>query len=278
MEIDALKATRSVPGWVKIKLVHGEFALVMAELLDSLESGKHRLAPTFLFVDPFGFGGVPMKLIGRVLNNPSCECFVTFMYEPVARFLSHPQEAIQANFDDLFGTPEWRMVLDEKDPGDRRRKTIELYRQQLMEVAQLPYVRTFEMLNEGNRTEYFLFFGTKNQKGFSKMKESMWRADPVQGRVFSDLTDTRQEVLLRPEAELAPLRARLLERFRGRGWVPIEQVELFVLTETPYSEAIHLRRRTLTPMEQDGLLGASRMDGKRRRRGTYPPGTLLQFL
>jgi hypothetical protein len=109
------------------------------------------------------------------------------------------------------------------------------------------------------------------------MKESMWRADPVQGRVFSDLTDTRQEVLLKPEADLLALRRILQDRFRGRGWISIDQVEQFVLTETPYSEAIHLKRRTLAPMETEGLVAASRMDGKKRRPGSFPPGTLLRF-
>jgi three-Cys-motif partner protein len=276
-EIAELRAGRTVPDWVKVHVEHGAFATVMQNLLDKLETGSRRLAPTFLFVDPFGFGGVPMRLIGRILNNPSCECLVTFMYEPVNRFLGHPDEAVQANFDELFGTTEWRTLVDEMNPVQRRMKTVTLYRKQLMDVAQVPYVRAFEMINEGNRTEYFLYFGTKNLKGFSKMKESMWRADPVQGRVFSDLTDTRQEVLLKPEADLLALRRSLQDRFRGRGWISIDQVEQFVLTETPYSEAIHLKRRTLAPMEAERLVVASRMDGKKRRPGSFPPGTLLRF-
>jgi hypothetical protein len=55
-------------------------------------------------------------------------------------------------------------------------------------------------------------------------------------------------------------------------------VEQFVLTETPYSEVIHLKRKTLARMEADNLVEASRMNGTRRRRGTYPNGTLLRFL
>ena len=134
------------------------------------------------------------------------------------------------------------------------------------------------MINEGNRTEYFLYFGTKNPKGFSKMKESMWRADPVAGRVFSDLTDARQEVLLEAEADLTRLGNLLQHRFRGRGAVAIEEVEEFVLKETPYSESIHLKRRTLAPMEEEKLIAVQAKPGRKRRRGTYPPGTRLTFL
>jgi hypothetical protein len=110
------------------------------------------------------------------------------------------------------------------------------------------------------------------------MKESMWRADPVGGRVFSDLTDTRQQVLLQPEPDLTQLRKLLQQRLRGLGAMPIEEVGVFVLKETPYSESIHLKRRTLAAMEKERLLIAEAGAGKKRRRGTYPPGTLLTFL
>jgi three-Cys-motif partner protein len=277
-EVDEFKKAQAIPDWVKTDVRHGEFAPVMTELLDKVAKEGHRLAPTFVFIDPFGFAGVPMRVIARIVENPSCECLITFMYESVNRFLSHSDPAIQAHFDELFGTPEWKDVAAERDPEKRRDRIVVLYRRQLMEVARLPYVRTFEMINEGNRAEYFLYFGTRNQIGFSKMKESMWRADPVAGSIFSDLTDSRQEVLLEAGADLTRLRSVLQQRFRGRGAVPIEDVEEFVLKETPYSESIHLKRRTLAPMEQAKLVEAQVQAGRKRRRGTYPPGTLLIFL
>ena len=54
---------------------------------------------------------------------------------------------------------------------------LQLYRSQLVDLAGLKYVRTFEMVNEGNRTEYVLFFGTNSSEGLSKMKQAMWKAD-----------------------------------------------------------------------------------------------------
>jgi hypothetical protein len=198
------------------------------------------------------------------------------MYESVNRFLGHPEAAIQARMDELFGTDEWREIAKEKNATKRRDDIIRLYRRQLMEVGGLAYVRTFEMINEGNRTEYFLYFGTNSAAGFSKMKEAMWRVDPSSGAVFSDRTDTAQGVLLEADADVTPLRNALRKQFRGAGGVPIEVIERFVLEETPYSEAKHLKRRTLAPMEHDGVITASLRAGKRRK-GTFPPGTQVIF-
>jgi hypothetical protein len=108
----------------------------------------------------------------------------------------------------------------------------------------------------------------------------MWKADPVRGQVFSDLTDPRQMVLLDPVPDLAPLRRSLQERFHARGWVDIAHVERFVLEETPDAEAIHLKRRTLAEMERQRppLIEARRPPATRARPGDYPPTTRLRFV
>lgn len=279
-ELEQFRANRSIPDWVKYYVSRGEFAEVMTRVLDRLEQEGHRLAPTFTFIDPFGFKGVPMAVIARIVQNPRCECLITFMYESINRFLSHPDPDIQAHYDELFGTEAWRLLLQEEDPDSRRQLIVGLYRRQLVQRAGLQHVRTFEMINRGNRTEYFLHFGTNSLHGLSKMKQAMWRADPERGQIFSDLTDTNQMVLLQPMPDLIGLRNLLQQRFQRQGWIGIDQVEEFVLKDTPYSEAIHLRRLTLRPMEVEKppCLQVRRPEGARNRPGDYPPGTRLKFL
>lgn len=279
-ELADFSAGRPIPKWVKFHVLQGEFASIMTTVLDNLEKERKRLAPTFAFVDPFGFKGVPLEIVTRIVRNPRCECLITFMYEYINRFLSHPSPEIQAQYDQLFGDREWRHLLEEKDPSKRRELIVRLYRRQLRDEAGLQYIRTFEMINMGNRTEYFLFFGTNSPDGLSKMKEAMWRADPEQGQVFSDLTESAQMVLVQPSPDLGLLKSLLRQKFRGRGWVHIDEVTEFVLKETPYSESIHLKRRTLGPMEREkpSLVEVRRPLGSRNRPGDYPPGTRLKFL
>ena len=279
-ELKRFEAGRPIPGWVKYDVMNGQFAPLMTRRLDLIDKEGKRLAPTFAFIDPFGFKGVPMDLIARIVQNPSCECLITFMYESINRFLSHPNSKIEVHLNKLFGTGEWKALTLEQDPDRRRDGIVDFYRQRLIEQARLKYVRTFEMINEGNRTEYFLYFVTNSLTGLSKMKQAMWKADPERGQVFSDLTDTNQMVLLESTPDLARLRNLLRHRFQGHGWVGIDQVEEFVLKDTPYSEAIHLKRLTMAPMEREvpPLMEVVRPPGSRNRPGDYPSGTRIRFV
>jgi three-Cys-motif partner protein len=266
------------PSWVTVQSVPSAFAPAITDLLDSIEANHGTLAPTFAFIDPFGFAGVPLQLISRILDNPRCECLITFMFEPINRFIAHPNQRIQAQFDQLFGGESWRPLLQLPTGPTRRNALVELYRSRLTSVAGAEYVRTFEMIDGGNRTEYFLYFATHSLKGLSKMKEAMWRADPVGGQAFSDFTVSNQMVLLQPQADLDLLRQMLVDRFSEQGLVDIEDVARFVLVDTPFSESIHLKRKTLGPMESEGVLDVRRPPGKRNRAGEYPDGTRLRFL
>ena len=280
LELSRFSETRPIPKWVKYDVLQGQFASLMIDVLERLDREGKRLAPTFAFIDPFGFSGVPLNVIARIVQNPRCECLITFMYESINRFLAHPSEAIRAHFDELFGTDGWRDILEGRDAGNRRDEIVSLYRTQLIDQAKLKYVRIFEMINEGNRTEYFLYFGSNSLSGYSKMKEAMWRVDPISGQVFSDRTDAREMVLFEFTPNLSSLQKLLSARFRGAGWVDIDQVRDFVLMDTPFSEAIHLKHRTLKPMERADppLIVVERPKGARNRPGDYPSKTKIRFL
>jgi hypothetical protein len=261
---------------MRVSTDEGEFAVVVTKLLDELDAEGLQLAPTFAFIDPFGFSGTPMALIARIMKNQRCECLVSFMYESVNRFISHPDDSIARHFDELFGTTDWRNLIQIKNSDERRDEILNLYTMQLQSVAGVTYVRTFEMINEGNRTEYFLLFTTNSPVGLSKMKQAMWKADPSGGQAFSDRSDPSQMTLIGPgvETSLAPL---LEKRFKGVGWVSIESVERFVLERTPFSEYMHLKRKTLGPLEEAKRINVRRPPNSQNRKGTYPAGTLLEF-
>lgn len=148
-EIDAIRR----PAWVRAEVFDGAFSDPMTVLLNAIEADKTQLAPTFAFIDPFGFKGIPMTLVSRIVRYPRCECLVSFMYESVNRFWAHPGKAIQAQYDELFGSEEWRAIAAIDNPEVRKDRLVALYREQLRTVAGLKYVRTFEMLNFPRRDQ-----------------------------------------------------------------------------------------------------------------------------
>jgi three-Cys-motif partner protein len=272
--LEAVLEDYRLPPWITTNVLEGAFAPVANELLDELDAQGKRLAPTFAFLDPFGFKDIPLSLVARIARNLRCECFITFMYEEINRFLSHP--ALGSQYDELFGTTRWREILDEHDPVTRRDRIADLYRRQLQGKAGFRYVREFQMINKSNRTDYFLYFGTNNLEGLSQMKQAMWKADPGGGEAFSDRTNPDQITLFQPEPNLLSLRKLLGDHFRTRGWIPIEAVEQFVLVETSFSEVMHLKIKTLRPMERLPSIEVQGEPG--RRRGYYPPKTRIKFL
>jgi hypothetical protein len=238
-----------------------------------LDQESLKLAPTFAFIDPFGYKGLPLELIARIMANPRCECLINFMYESFTRHAN--KERVQPEFDLLFATTEWRDILKVEDSRERYHLAVSLYRQQLMKRGGVKYARTFAMFDRFNQPEYVLFFGTNSPKGLSVMKGAMWKADRLGGQFFSDWTDTNQTVLFDPGQQQG-LRYELQRRFAGKGFMRIEELSDFVLFETAYSETSHLKQLTLMPMEKERVIEVQGTRG--RRIGHYPDGTRIRFL
>lgn len=241
-------------------------------LLDFYAKDDKPLPPTFAFIDPFGWSQTPFELVKTILSFPSCEVLINFMYEEVNRFVSHPDHP--ATFDRLFGTDRWRQVLKIHDKLARKAFLHDLYVSQLREEAGARYVRSFEMRNDKDVTDYFLFFATNNRKGIQKMKEAMWRVDQSGEFRFSDATNQAQLLLFSPRPDFARLAQAILERFARRD-VTVDEIEDFVLAETAFRET-HYKRNVLAELERRGLIAAVDAPANRRR-GSFPPELRLRF-
>jgi three-Cys-motif partner protein len=249
-----------------------QFVKVAEGVLEALDESTKKLAPTFAFIDPFGWSGVPLDLISRLLAFDRCEVLFNFMYDSINRFVADQRPNIAKHFADLFGTDEAVHRRAHELQGDQRKEFLrDLYASQLREVAGFTYVRSFELVNaERGRTAYYLMYGTRHPKGLEKMKEAMWSLDPVAGQRFSGTTGG-QPVLFQAEPDFGPLRKAIVERFAGRA-VAVDEVERFVIEETDYKRTHY--KRVLTQLETDNEISCLT---DRTRRLTYPSGTVLRF-
>ena len=243
------------------------FETVVTRFIDGFTGGGRALPPTFAFIDPFGWSGVPFDLVRRIMSHASCEVLVTFMYEEINRFIGHPDQ--EKNFDSFFGTREWRGITSASDPRERNRQLHDLYVGQLLGSAGAKYVRSFEMRNDRGVTDHYLFYATNSFLGLKKMKEAMWKVDRSGGFRFSDATDPNQLVLFGNEPDYEVLRGRILDRFQGRE-TTIADIEEFVVAETPFRET-HYKRQILRPLELSQPPGLVAIDPPAvRKPGTYP--------
>jgi three-Cys-motif partner protein len=123
------KIRPTLPSNIKFEAVNGAFDEKVTQIFKNLEEQKQLLAPTLAFLDPFGFSHTPFTTITRLMAYDKCEALINFMFEEIVRFLSLPNQA--QHFDTLFGTSEWREVLDLSTPDERLRFIHDLYLRQL---------------------------------------------------------------------------------------------------------------------------------------------------
>lgn len=259
-----------LPKGISYHVWDGEFAPTLSSVLDFVEKEGGKLAPTFAFLDPFGFSGMPMELIGRLFNYDMCEVLITFMSGFVNRFCDELREIA---LDELFGTHEWQEI--HKINQDNRIKfLLDLYKRQLENVGRASYIRSFEMIGPHNHTIYHLIYGTKHWKGLKVMKDAMWRVDKRGTYKFSDITDVNQKFILEFSSEshwVPKAAAMVFNRFRGMT-VPVKEIELYVIVNTSY----RFIKSILKYLEKSDDPKIVSVVG-RKKRYTYPDGSIITF-
>lgn len=239
--------------------IQGEFADEIGAILDSVGG---RLIPSFFFIDPFGFSGVPFQLVREILSIRRTEVFFTFMYRELARFLGRPE--LEATIDELFGTDRWRECRGQVG-GQREHCLRELYITQLREQAGVKYVWPFRVrMTEKRQTLYYLIHATNHFKGLDIMKGIMYHqgAGGTYAYLGPDDAVYRQQMpLLVDDAEdVDSLKTYLLQRFAGET-LTYEQVKERSYQETPSIDPHY--RRALQGLRKEGKISVTPVSSKK---------------
>lgn len=263
-------ASMTIPSNFSIYTEVSEFEKTVSQILSNLRSKNLNLAPTFAFVDPFGFKGIPFSLVKELLSNPKTEVFINIMAEFINRFVEHPDANTRQHIIDLFGSAQALQVIAN---GGKRLETLrQLYQTQLETCAK--YVRYFEMQDEQGQVIYYLFFTSNHPLGFVKMKEAFWKVDPESGFHFSDKTNPSQLILLSTDPSRNLI--KIIEQEFSEKRAKVSQIQQFVEEETSYI-AKHMRQ-ALKIMEVEGKISIEplKSDGTKRTRG-FPATVIVNF-
>lgn len=131
--------------------------------------------PTLFFIDPWGYKGLSLSLIGAVIKDWGCDCIFFFNYNRINMGLHNA--AVEKHMNSLFGKERADNLREQleltKQPEDRELIIVEAICQALKQIGG-SYVLPFGFKNEsGNRTTHHLIFVSKNVLGYSIMKEIM---------------------------------------------------------------------------------------------------------
>jgi three-Cys-motif partner protein len=242
------------------------FESTAQDLIDRSKAAGRRLAPVFAFVDPFGWKGLPITTLRDLLQDPGCELFVLFSYNAIQRWTTH--EGTRHSLTELFGTEEFA-----KAPRGSGRKAYlrDLYARQLKTVCRFPYVLDFEMVDSKNRTSYFLFYATRHLKGLELMKEAMWKVDPVDGCLFSDLTADLTPLFDGATLHAEDLQHLISTRFAGQS-VRYKPIKEYVLVHTPYPPSM-IKKYALKPLQSSSVILCTGQS----KAGTFPDQVEISF-
>jgi three-Cys-motif partner protein len=252
-EVDCLTLPRNA----QVRIEHGAFEMTFRRILDEAPGADQRLAPTFAFIDPFGYAQASMSLAGRILDFPRSEALFFLPLTHIARFVGEPGQ--EPALTSLFDTDEWRDAIPL--PGDKRHSfLLSLFEAQLARQGQVAHVQSFALrTRDGN--DYRLVFATGHERGLELMKRAMWSVDPERGTQYAALTHSGQTVLFQPSVDTKPLLTELRSSF-GRQWFTVADAER-ITRRTLFLVEGHLKKLTLRPAAESGELEVERPPGRR---------------
>ncbi len=213
----AIDAQPAVPGVIVRTPIQAEFVTVAPGILDQLH---RRPRPSFWFVDPFGFSGVPLALVRQILEPARSEIFITFMARDVNRFLDSPTHRVATGeMLGLQGRALDEVLADVHRSPYRVQALRDLYEKRLRELGGARYVWAFRVASGGAQdTIYYLVHASTHVKAFREMKDATFEIGGWQHSFLGrdDFATTGQAELPMFDTDIPALRQRLLEVFAGR--------------------------------------------------------------
>jgi three-Cys-motif partner protein len=229
-----------------------------------------KLVPTLLFVDPWGYKGLSLRLIDSVLKNWGCDCVFFFNYNRINMGLNN--DKVKEHMNALFGeqrAEELRNRLAELRPRERELLIVEELSQAFRNLN-YKYILPFRFTDDRrNRTSHHLIFITKNFLGYNIMKGIMAgeSSSATQGVASFEYNpaDKRMPLLFelsRPIDELADL---LLTDFAGQT-ISFNNLYEKHSVGKPYVERNY--RDVLLNLEKNGIIN-TKPPATERRPGTF---------
>jgi hypothetical protein len=133
------------------------------------------LVPSLFFIDPWGYKGLTLELIGSAIRNWGCDCIFFFNYNRINMGLNN--RFVVEHMNNLFGeerAEQLRELVKGMSP-DERQATIVSEVQEALKAVGGKYVLPFEFQsNHGERTSHYIIFVTKSVRGYDIMKDIMF--------------------------------------------------------------------------------------------------------
>lgn len=278
--IKSLKeALEKLPNIEKIK---NKIRIIQQEVGDELTKvfEEMRMIPSYVFIDPWGYKGLTLRLIEAIRKDWGCDCVFFFNYNRVNAAVSN--KVLDKNVDAIFGNE--RAVKLRKDVYNKRKeKREEIIFNALDEAMQDRgnLVVPFRFRDEkGSRTSHYLVFISKNPLGYVKMKEIMakhssWWEQDVPSLEYTPVLSRRAQ-MVRPlwGGWGDELQESLLESFAG---MTLTRKEIFDRHNIGTKYVMKSYKTALLELEKKGKIITHRSDRQKKRMDTFSESLSVTF-
>ena len=217
-----IAALGQLPSGVVVVSGVGDCYEQMRDLVDGLKEREARLAPAFVFVDPYGFK-LPGELLSDLMKFERVELFINVIWRELNMAIAQGRSgSVAPTLDKIFGGLDWVSKVSSPDFDTRANQACDLFR----ELTDAKWATHIRMLGDNRKARYLLLHLTNHDAGRDLMKDCMWSVCPDGGYYARKHVDSGQQVLLTSEPDLEQLRTWVLETLtvRGHRWSELEEM------------------------------------------------------
>jgi three-Cys-motif partner protein len=253
-----VRALGTMPERVFVDIFPGDAFEHLERLLQHFDASGSRMAPAFIFVDPYGFK-VPGSVLRRLLAAGRVELFVNVIWREldmaIAQARSQDSGGMVETLDSVFDGDEWRTrIVPEGLLDERADQAVDLLR----ERYGARWATTVRMLATNDQTRYMLVHFSNHEDGRDLMKDAIWKVCPDGGYQARRSDNPNQTMLIVPEPNLAPLEEWVVSALAYR---PLRWSELTVRVRAELWRSTHLND-TIRALRRSGRINASEFEGR----------------
>ena len=190
-----------LPKQVKLEIDCADCFQTLESIIESMEKSGSKLAPAFIFVDPYGFK-VSGAVLRRLMNSGRVELFVNVIWRELSMALAQGPSSpgMARTLDFIFDGDDWRQLVGL--PFEEQAQACVNLLQRKIGAQWATHIR---MLGNNGVTRYMLLHLTNHDKGRDLMKDCVWKVCPEGGFLARVTDDVRQEQLITTDPDLTPL-------------------------------------------------------------------------
>jgi len=251
---------------------------IAGDILKSLENSSY---PTLFFLDPWGYKGLSLKLIGSAIKKWGCDCIFFFNYNRVLMGISN--KIVHEHMNELFGIETTRHLNSKVMNTSRASEKEDIVMAEMADGLRKmggKYIVPFRFKNiKGTKTSHYIIFVSKNKIAYKIMKEIMADMSSLKDQGVGSFTfcgiEERQLRLFEYSQPLDELEDMLLRDLSGKV-MTVEEIFYEHSIGTPYT--LKNYKDILKKLEAKNKINVKLPKGRISRiKNTLPDDLIIEF-